>query len=59
MTEALILWPFDPKYYIWILIDNLGYAIGELLSLMSLNQHFFDSVSLKNLIFSQSEISLL
>ena len=31
-TEALILWHFDPEYYIWIKTDTLGYAISGVLS---------------------------
>ena len=31
-TEALILRHFDPKYYIRIETDALGYAIGDVLS---------------------------
>ena len=31
-TKAPILQHFDPKYYIWIETDILGYAIGGVLS---------------------------
>ena len=31
-TKALILQHFDPEFYIWIVTDILGYAIGGVLS---------------------------
>lgn len=33
----LILYHFDLKYYIWILIDNFSYNISEILYQMSFN----------------------
>ena len=35
--KALILRHFDPQCYIWIEIDALGYAIGEVLTQMTLD----------------------
>ena len=31
-TKAPILWYFDPECHIWIKTDELGYAIGSMLS---------------------------
>ena len=36
-TEAPILQHFDPKCHIWIETDLLGYAIGEVLSQLTLD----------------------
>lgn len=36
-TKALLLWYFDPEYYIRIKIDALGYAIGGRLSQLILD----------------------
>ena len=47
-TKALILRHFDPKYHICIEIDASGYAIGKVLSQITLDQHFFGHMTHKD-----------
>ena len=44
-TKALILQYFDPKYYIYIETDALGYAIADVLSQLASGTSFYGVVS--------------
>ncbi len=55
-TKAPIFRHFDLEYHIRIKTDALGYAIGRVLSQMTLDQHFFDHVTHKDPNSSKSEI---
>ncbi len=55
-TETLILRHFDPKCHIRIETDVLEYAMGGVLSQITLNQHFSGHVTHKDPNFSQSKI---
>ena len=48
-TEAPILWHFDPKCYIWIKINALDYAIGEVLSQLTSRTNYNGVVTRTNL----------
>ena len=57
-TKIPIFQHFDLKYYIYIEIDALGYAIGGLLSQITLEQFLFNHVTYKDYSgFLKSEIS--
>ncbi len=57
-TKALILCYFDLECHIRIMTNVLGYAIGGVLSQMTLDQLFFDHMTHKNYSdFLKSEIS--
>ncbi len=55
-TKALILRHFDPKCYIQIETDTLGYAIDGILSQIILDPHFSDHVTYEDPNSSKSEI---
>ncbi len=55
--KALILHHFDMEYYFLIETNALGYAIGKVLSRITLDQCFSNHVTYKNLDFSNCKIS--
>lgn len=56
-TKAAILRYFDSECNIYIKTDALGYAIGKVLSQITLEQHFSNYVTYKYANFSKFEIS--
>ncbi len=55
-TKALIFRHFDPERHIWIETDASGYAIGGVLSQMTLDQHSSGHVTYEDPNSSKSEI---
>lgn len=48
-TKAAIYYYFNLKYYIWITINRLKYAINKVFTQLILNWVFFDHINFKNL----------
>lgn len=48
-TKAAIYYYFNLKYYIWITINRLKYAINKVFTQIILNWVFFDHINFKNL----------
>lgn len=57
-SKALIPCYFDPELYICIETDLLGYVIGDVLSQMTLDQHFSNPMPYEDPISTRSDISL-